>query len=182
MNIGEKIKKIRTQQNKSTYELADIINKNGFKISQSAISKIENGRKKIDIETLEEIAKALDIEVDLLITNQKSNIGKTGFAMDIGKKIKKFRKKRKISIEELSEYAELSISYLYQIERGDKQPSFTALDRICSILSIPIIKILSENNDTNADINLSQISTSKLIEELNSREDFPIKIAIKNWK
>ena len=46
MNIGEKIKKIRTQQNKSTYELADIINKNGFKISQSAISKIENGRKK----------------------------------------------------------------------------------------------------------------------------------------
>ena len=102
--------------------------------------------------------------------------------MDIGKKIKKFRKKRKISIEELSDYAELSISYLYQIERGDKQPSFIALDRICSILSIPIIKILSENNDTNADINLSQISTSKLIEELNSREDFPIKIAIKNWK
>lgn len=179
MNIGEKIKKIRTQQNKSTYELADIINKNGFKISQSAISKIENGRKKIDIETLKEIAKALDIEVDLLITNQKSNIGKTGFAMDIGKKIKKFRKKRKISIRELSKISGVNASYISRLERGvDKNPGLEVKLSLAKALKIDVNMLL----DTNADINLSQISTSKLIEELNSREDFPIKIAIKNWK
>ena len=67
MEVKDKIKRIRTQKNKSTYELADIISKNGFKISQSAISKIENGRKKIDIETLKEIAKALEVSVDDLI-------------------------------------------------------------------------------------------------------------------
>lgn len=61
------IKIIRKEKGISTYKLADIMTNNGFKISQSAISKIENGNKKLDIDTAKEISKALQIPVDELI-------------------------------------------------------------------------------------------------------------------
>jgi len=69
MDTKEKIKQIRTKKGISTYKLAEIITRNGFKISQSAISKIENGNKKIDVEVLDEIAKALEINVSELLEN-----------------------------------------------------------------------------------------------------------------
>lgn len=172
MNIGEKIKKIRTQQNKSTYELADIINKNGFKISQSAISKIENGRKKIDIETLKEIAKALDIEVDLLIVNQEPNTGE---------KIKYFREKAHLTQKELGKKVYKSEISIRKYESGKVNIPLSVQLDICRVLQITPyelqagFKIKKETND----IDLSKVSTLKLIEELNSREDFPIKIAMK---
>ncbi|MEQ8156521.1 MAG: helix-turn-helix transcriptional regulator [Clostridiaceae bacterium] len=63
MDTRKKIKQTRVEKGISTYKLAEIITKNGFKISQSAISKIENGNKKIDVEVLDEIAKALEVNV-----------------------------------------------------------------------------------------------------------------------
>lgn len=68
MDIGNKIKKIREERGISTYKLADIITNNGFKISQSAISKIENGNKKLDVETLNKIAEALGVTTNSLNT------------------------------------------------------------------------------------------------------------------
>jgi len=63
MDTRKKIKQTRVKKGISTYKLAEIITKNGFKISQSAISKIENGNKKIDVAVLDEIAKALEVNV-----------------------------------------------------------------------------------------------------------------------
>ncbi|MEQ8197517.1 MAG: helix-turn-helix transcriptional regulator [Clostridiaceae bacterium] len=63
MDTRKKIKQTRVKKGISTYKLAEIITKNGFKISQSAISKIENGNKKIDVTVLDEIAKALEVNV-----------------------------------------------------------------------------------------------------------------------
>jgi len=67
MDTKEKIRQTRVNKGISTYKLAEIITNNGFKISQSAISKMENGNKKIDIEILDEIAKALEIPVSELL-------------------------------------------------------------------------------------------------------------------
>lgn len=59
MDIKDNIKKARNDKGISTYKLAEIMNNNDFKISQSAISKMENGNKKIDTDTLKAIAIAL---------------------------------------------------------------------------------------------------------------------------
>lgn len=71
MDVRNKIKKLRIEKGLSTYKLAGIITNNGLKISQSAISKIENGNKKLDIYTANKIAEALGVTVnDLLGINE----------------------------------------------------------------------------------------------------------------
>ncbi|SKA82336.1 Transcriptional regulator, contains XRE-family HTH domain [Caloramator quimbayensis] len=59
MNVSEKIKDLRLKKNISTYELSKITG-----IPQSTISKIENGKRKIDIEILNKIATALDVPLN----------------------------------------------------------------------------------------------------------------------
>ena len=61
MTIGERIKKIRNECGLSTYDLSKMTG-----ISQSSISKMENGKRKIDNLVLEKIAGALNISVDRL--------------------------------------------------------------------------------------------------------------------
>jgi transcriptional regulator with XRE-family HTH domain len=87
-NTENIIKKIREEKGLSTYQLAKIITDNGYKISQSAISKIENGKRKVDMELLDKLTEALDISwADLLDdkkqreefkTLEKNNAIKTG--------------------------------------------------------------------------------------------------------
>lgn len=67
MDIKNRIKQTREDKSLSTYKLAEIMTNNGFKISQSTISKIENGNKKIDTDTLQAIADALEVPVYELI-------------------------------------------------------------------------------------------------------------------
>lgn len=69
MNIGERIKKIRNEKGLSTYQLAEITG-----ISQSSISKLENGRRKTDSSTLEKLADALSVSVDRLTGDSVSSI------------------------------------------------------------------------------------------------------------
>ncbi len=61
MTIGERIKKIRNEGGLSTYDLSKITG-----ISQSSISKMENGKRKIDNIALEKIAAALNVSIERL--------------------------------------------------------------------------------------------------------------------
>lgn len=65
MEIYEKLKDIRNSKNISTYELANITG-----ISQSTISKIENGKRKLDIDMLTNIAKGLEVSVESLFKDK----------------------------------------------------------------------------------------------------------------
>jgi transcriptional regulator with XRE-family HTH domain len=55
MNFADRLKKLRTEVGLSTTELGKLIG-----MSQSAISKLENGQRRIDLETLESICVALN--------------------------------------------------------------------------------------------------------------------------
>jgi len=56
MDIGKRLQNIRIAKNISTYKLAEMIG-----VSQPVISKLENGNRKADIETIEKICDALGI-------------------------------------------------------------------------------------------------------------------------
>ncbi len=69
MTIGERIKKIRMARGISTYTLAQITG-----LSQSSISKLENGKRKADNIILEKIADVLNVSIDRLTGDSVSNI------------------------------------------------------------------------------------------------------------
>ena len=68
MTIGERIKKIRMARGISTYTLAQITG-----LSQSSISKLENGKRKADNIILEKIADVLNVSIDRLTGDSVSS-------------------------------------------------------------------------------------------------------------
>ena len=69
MNIGAKIKEIREDKNFTQQELADMILK-----SRSSLQKYENGQISINVDVLEDIAKALDVDIITFFENNTQNL------------------------------------------------------------------------------------------------------------
>lgn len=99
MNTGERIKKIRTEKGISTYQLSELTG-----ISQSSISKLENGRRKADIEILMKIASALNISIDRLTGDSVGSI--------IEERIKKLG----ITLDEVAKKSRVPLSWLQNID------------------------------------------------------------------
>lgn len=59
MKPYEKLKQLRVSKNITTYELSELTG-----IPQSTISKMENGKRKIEAESLQKLADALGVSVN----------------------------------------------------------------------------------------------------------------------
>lgn len=67
----------------------------------------------------------------------------------IGDRVKKFRLEKKMSLSELAEQAGVAKSYLSSLERNlQKNPSIQFLEKIASVLNIPIEHLIHEQIDT----------------------------------
>ena len=65
-----------------------------------------------------------------------------------GQNIKRFRNRRNWSQADLAEYADISINYLGDIERGKKWPHPDTLSKLAQALGIRIFELfLDENTD-----------------------------------
>lgn len=60
----------------------------------------------------------------------------------INQKIRQIRKEKKITLKELSELTQLSVSFLSQVERGVSSMTITSLKRIANALDIPLREIV----------------------------------------
>jgi len=96
--------------------------------------------------------------------------------MDIGGRIKKYRKKAGLTQEQLAKKTTISLSAIGKYEIGERTPKYETLEEIAKALEATLDELLGLNAKQ---INLSHIPTIQLIEELNSRDDFPIEI---QWK
>jgi len=112
INIGNNIRKFRNEMGYSTYELSD---KTG--IPQSTISKLENNKRRFDVETLTIIAKALDIPLISLLEDEKNYRYLSEF-YPIGQIIKEFRKENNLSIEDFALKANVRVQFIERIEKG----------------------------------------------------------------
>ncbi|KXS50552.1 MAG: helix-turn-helix domain-containing protein [Halanaerobium sp. 4-GBenrich] len=65
---------------------------------------------------------------------------------DLGKKIKKYRIVQDLTQESLGEKAGLHYTYIGQVERGEKEPSLKALNKIAEALEIGVDKLLINYN------------------------------------
>ena len=66
--------------------------------------------------------------------------------MDTGERIKKLRQYRQFSTLELSMKAQISQSYLYELESGNKSPSIDTIEKLCRALRISVSDFFSEES------------------------------------
>ncbi|GEA16250.1 MAG: hypothetical protein PWR22_2341 [Moorella sp. (in: firmicutes)] len=64
-----------------------------------------------------------------------------------GKRIRELREERGYSLQDLAKKAEVSVSYLSEIERGAKKPSLKTLDKIAVALNLPREQLVEAGNE-----------------------------------
>ncbi|MGG7143583.1 helix-turn-helix domain-containing protein [Clostridium nigeriense] len=69
MEPHERLKSIRVDKGITTYELADLTG-----IPQSTISKMENGKRKIETDSLQLLAKALNVPISTFFDDDNSEL------------------------------------------------------------------------------------------------------------
>lgn len=65
--------------------------------------------------------------------------------MNIGDKIRELRKNNKLTLKELSERTELSISFISDIENGRRNPRLENLRKIADAFNVEVGELLDEN-------------------------------------
>ncbi len=88
---------------------------------------------------------------------------------EIGSRIKQLRIKKGLSQEKLAELAELNMSYIGQVERGEKNPSVETVYRICKAMETDMSQLFK--NLTSAEEIESQYPQAVYSMMLDMNED-----------
>ena len=75
---------------------------------------------------------------------------------EISKKIKELRVQKGLTLKELSERTELSISFLSQVERGATSLAITSLKKIADALHTKITDFFEETHNTNFTVKVNE--------------------------
>lgn len=65
----------------------------------------------------------------------------------LGRRLKDFRKRRKLTQEKLAELASVDVSYLGNIERGRENPTVETLEKLGSALGVQSYQILISEHE-----------------------------------
>jgi transcriptional regulator with XRE-family HTH domain len=60
----------------------------------------------------------------------------------LGKNVRRLRQQRGLTQEQLAFEAEIDLTYMGGIERGERNPSLLVMARIAEALSVPLTKLL----------------------------------------
>ena len=127
--------KIRTYREQRGYTLQELSRRAG--LSLSYLSEIERGAKKPSLKTLEKIAGVFHVDRAQLVEETVAGAG-----LLPGEKIRALRTEKRMSLPELAQKTELSVSYLSEIERGTVNPSLATLQRVAGGLGAPVTSIV----------------------------------------
>lgn len=67
--------------------------------------------------------------------------------INFGSRLKSFRSEKKMTLQEVAEAAELSKSFVSQVETGSAQPSIGSLKRIADVLGITLADLFEEDTE-----------------------------------
>ena len=142
MNIGLEIKLLRERANMSSKELAAKIG-----ISQSQMSRLEKGQRRIDAELLQKIAEALNVSPAYFFEKAESTSSSLPqrepsppldrINQEIGKLIRAARRKRHLTPEEFAQKIGKNRPYVQALEEGRIDLLQTTLvQKICKVLRL----------------------------------------------
>jgi transcriptional regulator with XRE-family HTH domain len=68
--------------------------------------------------------------------------------MELGGRIQRLRAERGLTLQDLAETAQVSVSMLSSVERGQKAPTIVTLARIAQGLTVPLAELVAAADDT----------------------------------
>ncbi len=74
----------------------------------------------------------------------------------LGKRIREERLKAHLTQEQLAEYSDISLSYMGQIERGERKVTLETLLRICNCLKVSVDFLLKDSYKADEDNTVNQ--------------------------
>ncbi|WIF94456.1 helix-turn-helix domain-containing protein [Caminicella sporogenes] len=91
----------------------------------------------------------------------------------VGKRIRKLRKERGLSLKELSKKTDISISFLSDIENGRSNPSLERLKDIARGLNTTVSYLLGETDDIQINSEIKELlSNPEFLKILDELKDF----------
>jgi transcriptional regulator with XRE-family HTH domain len=145
MNFGTRLKKLRTDNNLTQLQLAEILG-----TSKSNISKYEAGSVEPNLETLVKISKEFGESIDnLLDTSKQECVDNT-----IGKTISSFRELKGLSQSQLADLLGVSQCTVEYYESGERIPSINILKKLSGIFGLSIdelVGVKKMNSNGNCD-------------------------------
>lgn len=89
----------------------------------------------------------------------------------ISSRLRQLREDAGLKKTELAKKANISHSYLSEIESGTKEPPFKTLQKICSALGVSLSEFFADENRSES--NLRQAKTKRLYEVLARANELP---------
>ena len=169
----------RRLRGRSMQELADHLN-----VSLSAISKIEKGYRRVDQEQLVRVAEFLDCPLqDLFVNEQNSQEEivqawrreqerrnkineKTGLKT-LGAGLRQIRNDKNLTLIEVAESADMTLSVYHRIEMGQREVSDKELKNIAKALQMPLDELKNE---------IKNLDDKGMLEEIIQRNDAKYKL------
>lgn len=121
---------IRALREERRYTLQDLAGR--AKISVSYLSEIERGSKQPSLKCIDKLALALNVSKSKIV---EGGISETG--LTLGDKVRLMRNEKNMSLQDLADRADISVSYLSEIERGTVYPALSTLRKIAAELGVP---------------------------------------------
>ena len=90
------------------------------------------------------------------------------FRRQLGDVLRSERMRRGMTLRELSSGARISLGYISEIERGQKEASSELLSSLCEALDVPLSAVLREVSDTVA-VEEARIAAEAAVERVPAR-------------
>lgn len=103
------------------------------------------------------------------VTDKK---GVNNMLMEIGLRIREFRKSRGLTQQQLADKADISRSYLADVERNRYNPSLETLEKIANALEVSLDRIISKSANSIIEARLDEIGMT--LPELAEKADVPL--------
>lgn len=146
LNIGLEIKILRERKRMSGKELAERIG-----LSQSQMSRLEKGQRRVDAQILNKIARALDVKPSFFFGEEgiPDDLSLGPIHRDIGRMIRAERRKRHLSADDLAKKISKPRSFVIAIEGGEADLlNNEVVSRICKALNMKASRFFEAQQKT----------------------------------
>ena len=134
--LGEALRTTRLRQQRTLREVSALA-----QVSLGYLSEVERGQKEASSELLASICRALGVRLSDVLRERRREQGRT--------------------LREVSSAARVSLGYLSEVERGQKEASSELLGSICEALDVPMSEVMREVSD-----NLALAEAVSTVEQL----------------
>lgn len=162
MGLGKRLEQVISSRNLKIMQVASM---SGVPAS-TLYSIIERDNKKIDIDILIRICKALEIPVEYLL-DQESN---SDLKVTIGERIKYLRESKGLTQIEFAQKLNVSYGTIAMWETGKRTPGIETIKKIADFFGVPPGSITGWENNSTIELTVSAANIDRIKAQILSIE------------